>query len=171
MLAGCAGGGASNETAGAASNTPPGPVVTGLGTYSYEVGGATGKVTLPGTADPVVAGAVALVKAPTPVYVTVAVDNRSGSADQVPSAVSVYTVAGEKVVYESAAKYLNGIDDSKLSVADGNKIIAAYNKANDPVSIGESRTVTMAGTKPLPEDIVRVTVSDAYGDETDAAKK
>jgi len=103
--------------------------------------------------------------------VTVAVDNRNGQADQVPSAVTVYTVAGTKVIYESAAKYLNAIDTSKMSIEDGNKVIAAYNKINDPVTIGESRTVTMVGTEPLPGDIVRVTVADAYGDETEAAKK
>jgi hypothetical protein len=146
-------------------------VVTGLGTYTYEVGGAIGSITLPGTADAVVGGAVALAKAPKPVYVTVTVDNRAGEAEVMPAEVAAYTVSGERVVYEAAYKYLNTIDDSKMSVEDGNKIIAAYNKVNDPISVGESKTVTMVGTKPLPEDIVRVTVADAYGDETEAVKK
>ena len=171
VLGGCAAGGGAVEPVGSASSTPSGPVVSGLGSYSYDVAGASGVVTLPGTSDPAVAGAVALTKLPKPVYVTVAVDNRNGQADQVPSAVTVYTVTGTKVIYESAAKYLNAINTSKMSIEDGNKIIAAYNKINDPVTIGESRTVTMVGTEPLPGDIVRVTVADAYGDETEAAKK
>jgi hypothetical protein len=146
-------------------------VVSGLGAYSYEARGAVGTVTLPGVADADVAGAVALAKAPKPVYVTIAVDNRKGEADQAPSEVAAYTVDGTKVVYQAASKYLGTLDDSKLSIEDGNKIIAAYNKALDPVTIGESRTVTMVGTKPLPADIVRVTVADAYGDEIEAVKK
>jgi hypothetical protein len=122
-------------------------------------------------ADTTVAGVVALAKAPKPVYVSVVVDNRKGAAEVMPAEVNAYTVSGSKVVYEAAYKYLNSVDDSKMSVEDGNKVIAAYNKVNDPVSIGETRTVTMVGTKPLPEDIVRVTVADAYGEETEAVKK
>jgi len=135
------------------------------------VGGAAIEVALPGRADPVVAGVVALAKAPKPVYVSVVVDNRKGATDVMPAEVTAYTVAGTKVVYEAAYKYLNAVDDSKMSVEDGNKVIAAYNKVNNPVSIGETRTVTMVGIEPLPEGIVRVTVSDAYGDETQATKK
>jgi len=135
------------------------------------VGGAVGEVTLPGKPDAVLSEALTLAKAPEPVYVTVAVDNRNGTADQVPSAVTAYTVAGTKVVYVSASKHLDGLDTSKVSIPDDNKIIAAYNKLNDPVNIGESRTVTMVGTDPLPADIVRVTVSDAYGAEVEATKK
>jgi hypothetical protein len=128
-------------------------------------------VSLPGVADADVAGAVAIAKAPKPVYVSVAVDNRNGSADLMPGAVNAYTVDGTKVSHEAAYQYLNTLDDASLPVAEGNKIIAAYNKVNDPVSIGESRTVTMVGTVPVPEDIVRVTVADAYGEEVQATKR
>jgi hypothetical protein len=173
LLAGCAGGApaAAPSALSEAPSTPAGPVVTGPGTYAYEAGGALIEVTLPGVADTTVAGVVALAKAPKPVYVSVVVDNRKGAAEVMPSEVNAYTVSGSKVVYEAAYKYLNSVDDSKMSVEDGNKVIAAYNKVNDPVSIGETRTVTMVGTKPLPEDIVRVTVADSYGDETEATKK
>lgn len=172
VLSGCASG--SSEPVGAASSAseaPSGPVITGLGEYAYEASGAIGTVTLPGVAHADVAGAVALAKAPKPVYVSIALDNRKGEADQIPSEVAAYTVDGAKVVYLSADKYVDSLDDSALSVTDGNKLIAAYNKLNEPVSIGESRTVTMVGTDPLPEDIVRVTVADAYGDEIEATKK
>jgi hypothetical protein len=145
-------------------------VVSGPGEYSFEVGGASGVVSLPGKPDADVAGAVAVAKAPKPVYVSVAVDNRNGSADLMPGAVNAYTVDGTKVSYQAAYQYLNTLDDGSLPVEDGNKIIAAYNKVNDPVSIGESRTVTMVGTQPVPEDIVRVTVADAYGEEVQATK-
>jgi hypothetical protein len=146
-------------------------VVTGLGAYTFEVGGATGTITLPGVVDADVAGVVALAKAPKPVYVSVAVDNRKGAAEVMPAEVAAYTVSGEKVVYEAARTFLSSVDDSKMSVEDGNKVIAVRNKLLDPVTIGESRTVTMVGAKPLPEDIVKVTVSDAHGDEIEAAKK
>ena len=172
MLGGCAAG--ASATGGgpvAASSAPAGPVVTGLGVYAYEAGGALVKVTLPGTSDPVLSEALTLTGAPEPVYVTVAVDNRNGAADQAPTEVVAYTVAGTKVVYVSASKHLNGLDTSKLSIADDNKVIAAYNKLNDPVTIGESRTVTMVGTEPLPADIVRVTIADAYGAEVEATKE
>jgi hypothetical protein len=105
------------------------------------------------------------------VYVSVAVDNRNGASDVMPGAVNAYTVDGAKVSYQAAYQYLGTLDDASLPVAEGNKIIAAYNKVNDPVSIGESRTVTMVGTQPVPEDIVRVTVADAYGEEVQATKR
>jgi hypothetical protein len=173
LLAGCAGGApdAAPSAPSEAPSTPAGPVVTGPGTYAYEAGGASVEVTLPGVADTTVAGVVALAKAPKPVYVSVVVDNRKGAAAVMPSEVAAYTVSGSKVTYEAAYKYLDTLDDSKMSVEDGNKVIAAYNKVNDPVSVGETRTVTMVGTKPLPKDIVRVTVADAYGDETEATKR
>jgi len=154
-----------------AASTPTGPVVTGLGEYGFEVAGATGKVTLPGEAEPTVGEAIALAKAPEPIYVSVAVDNRQGTSDVLPVEVNVYTVAGNKVTYKSAEMFLKGLDTSALPIEDDNKIIAVINSVNDPVAIGESRDVTMVGTEPLPEDIVRVTVADAYGDETQATKK
>lgn len=169
VLAGCSG--APEVVPESAPSTPTGPVVTGLGVYSYEVSGALGVVTLPGTADVVLSDAVALANAPVPVYLSLAVDNRKGASPQWPAAVTAYTVAGSKVVYVAASKYLNGLDTSALSIPDDNKIVAAYNKLNDPVTVGESRTVTMVGTEPLPADIVRVTVSDAHGGEVEAVKK
>lgn len=170
LLAGCASGG-SGEPVGAAPSAPSGPAVSGLGTYAYEVGGAIGTIAMPGAVDADVAEVVALAKAPKPVYVTVTVDNRKGANEVMPSEVSAYTVDGSKVVYEAARTYLNTIDDSKMSIADGNKVIAVRNGLLGPVSVGETRTVTMVGTTPLPVDIVRVTVSDAYGDEIEATKK
>jgi hypothetical protein len=142
-----------------------------LGEYGFEVAGAIGSVTLPGEADSMVGEAIALAKAPAPVYVSVSVDNRQGTQDATLGEVNAYTVAGKKLTYKSADKYLDSLDTSALSIEDDNKIIAAYNKLNDPVSIGESKTVTVVGTEPLPEDIVRVTIADAYGDETEATKK
>jgi hypothetical protein len=126
---------------------------------------------LPGAVDADVAGVVALAKAPKPVYVSVTVDNRKGADEVMPAEVSAYTVDGSKVVYEAARTYLNTIDDSKMSIEDGNKVIAVRNGLLDPVSVGETRIVTMVGTKPLPADIVRVTVADAYGEEIEAVKK
>jgi len=171
LLAGCGAPSAAPSAPVEAPSTSVGPVVTGPGTYAYEVGGAVGTVALPGVVDADVAGVVALARAPKPVYVSVVVDNRKGAAEVMPAEVAAYTVDGSKVVYEAARTYLNTIDDSKMSIEDGNKVIAVRNKLLDPVSVGETRTVTMLGTKPIPEDIVKVTVSDAYGDETQATKK
>ena len=151
--------------------TSSGPAVSGPGEYAFEVGGASGVVSLPGTPDADVAGAVAVAGAPEPVYVSVVVDNRNGAAEVMPGAVNAYTVDGTKITYQAAYQYLNTLDDSSLPVEDGNKIIAAFNKVNDPVSVGESRTVTMVGTEAVPTDIVRVTVADAYGDEVQATKR
>ena len=170
-LAGCsAGGSAVAPSEVPVSATPSGPVITGQGVYLATVGGASLEVSLPGAPDDVVAGAVAVAKAPKPVYVSVVVDNRNGDAQVMPDVVHVYTVDGAKVSYDAGYKYLNTLDDASLPVAEGNKIIAAFNKVNDPVSVGESRTVTMVGSEPLPDDIVTVTVADAYGEEVQATK-
>jgi len=168
-LTGCSASSSSVEPS--APVTSSGPAVSGPGEYVFEVGGASGVVSLPGTPDVDVAGAVAITGAPEPVYVSVAVDNRNGAAEVMPGAVNAYTVDGTKITYQAACQYLNTLDDASLPVEDGNKIIAAFNKVNDPVSVGESRTVTMVGTEVVPDDIVRVTVADAYGDEVQAAKR
>lgn len=168
-LVGCSSSSSSVEPAPVSS--PVGPVVTGPGEYVFDLGGAVGVVSLPGTADVDVAGAVAVAGVPAPVYVSVSVDNRNGASPVMPGAVNAYTVDGTKVTYQAAYQYLGALDDASLPVEDGNKIIAAFNKVNDPVSVGESRTVTMVGNQPVPADVVRVAVADAYGDEVQAAKQ
>lgn len=178
LVVGCAGPVEDASVASAPSASPSvsasasGPVVTGLGSYGFVVGGTSGVVSLPGTSDPRLSEALTIAGAgPAPVSVSVEVDNRQGAADVHVDAVSVYTADGGRFTYLSAHKFLDSVDITGLDTDAHNRVIAAYNVLNDPVRVGESRSVTMAGTDPLPADIVRVTVSDAYGDETQATKQ
>ncbi|RJU01986.1 hypothetical protein D6T65_05035 [Arthrobacter frigidicola] len=129
-------------------------------------------VSLPGAADQQITDAAALVDVEGLTFATMELDNRNGEADLLPLEVNAYTVDGVEVQFMSAEMFLKGLNVDALETEQYNEMIDLTNSLNEPVSVGESRTVTFVSETPLPDDIVRVAVTpDSYAEPVEASFK
>lgn len=146
----------------------------GPGEYTFQpLTGGTGALSIPGKPVADLEGLRALVKGKPVTYLTIAMDNREGSADVHIGGVSLFTPAGDEVKYQTASAYSGELE--KLLPADApaetsNRFITAYNQHNDPVKPLTKGTVTLVGPTP-PAEFTGVKVYDAYGDPVDALPK
>ena len=157
-----------------AQEVTPTPVTMGPGEYEFQpLTGGTGTLSIPGTPVADLEELRALVKGKPVKYLTIAMDNREGSADVHVGGVSLFTPAGDEVKYQPASDYADEL--GKLLPQDApaetsNRFITAYNKYNDPVKPLAKGTVTLVGPTP-PAEFTGVKVYDAYGDPVDALPK
>jgi hypothetical protein len=158
----------------AAAEVTPTPVTMGPGEYEFQtLTGGTGTLSIPGKPAADLEALRAVVKGKPVTYLTIAMDNRAGTADAIVGGVSLFTPAGDELKYKTASEYadeLNKLLSKDAPAETYNRFIAAYNKYLDPVKPLAKGVVTLVGPTP-PAEFTGVKVYDAYGDPVDALPK
>ena len=123
---------------------------SGPGTYLAILGEAPVSVDIPGKADAETAAVLSMLGVKAGSFVTVTVDNRKGQKGTGTGNVGLSTAEGERVEYAPADELVKGVDKSRLSTADYNRVIAWENKAGTFTEAGQKRTVLLASSEPMP---------------------
>lgn len=154
-LSACAAPASSTEPVRESPVSAPSPSVvaeqpSGPGTYAAILGEAPVSVDIPGEADAETAAVLSMLGVKAGSFVSVTIDNRKGQQGTGANAVGLSTAEGERVEYTSADALVKGVDKSKLSTADYNRVIRWENAADTYTEAGQKRTVLLASTEPMP---------------------
>ena len=123
---------------------------SGPGTYAAILGEAPVSVEVPGKADAETAAVLSLLGVKAGSWVSVTIDNRKGPRGTGANVVGLSTAEGDRIEYTSADALVKGVDKSKLSTADYNRVIRWENAADTYTEAGQKRTVLLASAKPMP---------------------
>ncbi|WP_138443504.1 hypothetical protein [Sinomonas susongensis] len=175
LLTGCAA-----QTAAPANDSPVGsqePTIavsepSGPGTYAVQLDGAEVSLEIPAQADPESVAVLKLLGVSAGSWVKATVDNRQGEQGGGVSVVGLSTAEGKRVEYVSPDSLIDGMETSKLSTEDYNRVIHWQNAQNDAgyVEAGEKAVVYLAAPEALPE-FVRVDAAKGTGTQAVKATK
>lgn len=167
--AGGAASGSPTEAPAAAPAATLSPVVMRPGKFTFRTAtGATGTLSLPGTPDPEVEKLRALVGGEAPTYVSVTIDNLTGTESVGMHSVSVFTPENQELKYLNASTYVDGMRPSGAEAEVYNVFIKLSATLKAEAKPQTAKDFVLVGP-PVPEGITGVKVyASGMADPVDA---